>query len=323
MDDLEKDLLDLEPEEQQPNPDDELGIFKSAFNRKKEAKRKKKDKLFSDIDDILENADALDQMMIDVMNFKPSKKKNRADGDLFDTKDKNGKKMKSIEAKFKPELANLQKVLRDNEQTAKMIQEVLRPLLTSKARGSSKLLADLLMTLNSANNNRLSTIKEISSVKKSIFDLKLKMEKDKKNKEEGMPMDQFGSQFFDELFRKGRKSIIDGANAAQPEYEIVDDDDELSFDEIAERRLATEDTSDFRSDDAMTNMSFEARKPELCIQKSFTTGELSVVAMDSNGVVIDGYRTPTIEQLGKLTFNNDTHTCTDVTGRSFKVIEIN
>ena len=149
------------------------------------------------------------------------------------------------------------------------------------------------------------------------------MEKDKKNKEEGMPMDQFGSQFFDELFRKGRKSIIDGANAAQPEYEIVDDDDELSFDEIAERRLATEDTSDFRSDDAMTNMSFEARKPELCIQKSFTTGELSVVAMDSNGVVIDGYRTPTIEQLGKLTFNNDTHTCTDVTGRSFKVIEIN
>ena len=325
MDDLEKDLMDLAPEEQRPDPDDELGIFRSAFNQKKEAKkRKKKDKLFSDIDNILENSDELDQMMIDVMNFKPSKKKHRADGDLFDTKDKGSKKLKSIEAKFKPELANLQKILRDNEGTVKMIQDVLKPLLSSKARGSSKLLADLLMTLNSANNNRLSTIKEISSVKKGIFDLKLKMEKDKKAQEEGLPMDQFGSQIIDELFRRGRKNVLDEVNNIQPEYNVIDDDDdELSFDEIAERRLATEDTSNFRSDDAMVNMSFEARKPELCVQKSFTTGELSVVAIDSNGVVIDGYRTPTIEQLGKLTFNNDTHTCTDVTGRTFKVIEIN
>ena len=180
------------------------------------------------------------------------------------------------------------------------------------------------MTLNSANNNRLSTIKEISSVKKGIFDLKLKMEKDKQAQEEGLPMDQFGSQIIDELFRRGRKNVLDEVNNIQPEYNVIDDDDdELSFDEIAERRLATEDTSNFRSDDAMVNMSFEARKPELCVQKSFTTGELSVVAIDSNGVVIDGYRTPTIAQLGKLTFNNDTHTCTDVTGRTFKVIEIN
>ena len=93
MDDIEKQLLALEPEEQTPDEQDELSIFKNAFRNKKEKKRKK-NKLFSEIDDALENDDEdLDQMMVDVLHFKPSKKKNRADGELFDVKDKDGKKI--------------------------------------------------------------------------------------------------------------------------------------------------------------------------------------------------------------------------------------
>ena len=319
MDDIEKQLLALEPEEQTPDEQDELSIFKNAFRNKKEKKRKK-NKLFSEIDDALENDDEdLDQMMVDVLHFKPSKKKNRADGELFDVKDKDGKKIKSIEAKFKPELANLQKLLRDNENTIKMIKTVLEPLLTSKARGSSKLLADLIMTMNSANGNRLSTIKEISSVKKSIYDLKIKMEKDSKDEVDGMPMDQFGSRFFDELFRKGRNNVIEAANQSMPEYN-VDQTSTLSVDDIVDSHLS--EGGEYRSDEANKLISYEYLKPEIYIQKSFNTGDLSVVAIGSNGVQIDDYPVPTLEDLGKLTFNNETHTCTDITGRTFKVIEV-
>lgn len=320
MDDIEKQLLALEPEEQTPDDQDELSLFKSAFQNKKEKKRKKKNKLFSEIDNVLENDDEdLDQMMVDVLHFKPSKKKNRADGDLFDVKDKEGKKIKSIEAKFKPELANLQKLLRDNENTIKMIKTVLEPLLTSKARGSSKLLADLIMTMNSANSNRLSTIKEISGVKKAIYDLKIKMEKDDKENVDGMPMDQFGSRFFDELFKKGRNNVIDAANQSMNEYNI-DQNSDLSVDDIVNNQLNEGD--EYRSEDANKMIAYEHLKPEIYIQKSFNTGELSVVAIGSNGVQIDDYPVPSLEDLGKLTFNNETHTCSDITGRTFKVIEV-
>jgi hypothetical protein len=51
----------------------------------------------------------------------------------------------------------------------------MTPFISSKARGSSKLISDMFAALNSANNNRLSTLKEISNLKKTAVEIKLKM----------------------------------------------------------------------------------------------------------------------------------------------------
>lgn len=323
MSDLEKDLLSLQADDVEPASGDDLALFKRAETSRK---KKKKIKLFKDIDSILDDGPSGDDDMDFISSFKiKNKGKVKSDGDLFDTDGKSNKKFKNVESKFKPELANLQKLLKDNEETSKAIKLVLTPLLTSKARGSSKLLADLLIALNSANNNRLAVVKEQSSIKKAIYDLKIKLSKDEKDDDLGMPADQFGSKMFDELFKLGRSSVIDSANKYNQDpssiYNTTNDINVEDYDAFMDDRLATE-TNDYRSADGNKMIEYEARQPEICIQKSFSTGDVMAVAIDNTGVVIDDYPVPTVEQLGKLIFNNESHTCTDVTGRVYKVIEV-
>ena len=327
MSELEDDLLALQSYEIEPDDSGgDLNIFKRIDSDRKNKKRKK-NKLFKEIDGILDEPYSGDEDMEFAASLKSKKKdKVKADGDLFDT-DKNGvKKFKNVEAKFKPEIANLQRILKDNEDTAKAIKEVLKPLITSKSRGSSKLLADLLAALNSANNNRLSVIKEMSSVKKAIYDLKLKIERESKDDGDlGMPADQFGSKMFEELFRMGRGNVIDNANKYNQNVDDfvtpTTDESSESYDDIINSRLSTE-VNEYRSEDGTKMIEYESRQPEMCIEKSFSTGDVRAVAIDNSGVMIDDYPVPTVEQLGKLTFNNETHTCTDITGRVYKVIEV-
>ena len=319
MADLENDLLLLQPEEPEPEKGDDLGLFKKA-----EAKRKKKRKLklFRDIDSILDgDSTSGDDDMDFVSKLKlKGKGKAKADGDLFDTEG-GPKKFKNVESKFKPELANLQKILKDNEETSKVIRSVLGPMLSSKARGSAKMIADLLMALNSANNNRLAVVKELSSVKKAIYDLKIKLDKDK-DSTLGMPADQFGSQLFDELFKQGRRNVMQTANQYNPSFQdYVNTEAPQDFDNIIDQRLSTE-TNEYRSAEGNKMIEYESLHPELCVEKSFSTGEIRVIAIDSNGVPIDDYPTPTVDELGRLSFNNESGTCTDITGRTYKVIEV-
>ena len=324
MSDLESDLLSLQAMDDEPEAGDDLGLFKRAQSKHK---KRRKNKLFKEIDGMLDDYSySGDDDMAFVTDLKLKKKdKHKADGDLFDADDKasGAKKFKNVEAKFKPELANLQRILKDNEETSKTIRDVLKPLLTSKARGSSKLLADLLIALNSANNNRLAVVKELSSVKKAIYDLKIKLQRDDHD-DAGMPADQFGAKVFDELFKYGRANVVSEANrynTSMDDFIAPDADGGPSYDDILNSRLA-EESNEYRSEDGNKMIEYEPRKPKICIEKSFSTGETRAVAIDSEGVTIDDYPVPTNEQLGKLTFNNESGTCTDFSGRVYKVIEV-
>ena len=260
-----------------------------------------------------------DDDMLTALHFKAKKHKdNDADGDIFDTSGKGDKKLKSIENKFKPELQALKKLLRENEGTVKNIQDFMTPFISSKARGSSKLISDMFAALNSANNNRLSTLKEISNLKKTAVELKLKM----KAREDGtdIPADQFGSKLFTELFNQGRNSVIQEADAYQPDISQYANTDK-SIDEIYDERLAHED-NDYRSEDGNKMIAYEALAPQVCIEKSKLTGEIRVVAIDKDGNYIEDYPVPKVSDLGTLSYNNDTGTATDCTGRLFKVIDV-
>ena len=319
MDNIEEALNRLQPQEQESEKESDLDLFKKS----KASKKKKKNKLFSQIDDILETSNGDDDMM-SLLSYKPKKKDDDdVDGDIFSTSGKGSKKIKSLEAKFKPELANLQRLLKDNELTAKTIKSIIDPIMNSKARGSSKFLVDLLLSLNSANSNRLSTIKEISAVKKAIYDLKIKMEKDSKDSG-SIPADQFGSKFFDDLFKHGREQVIDTANTYQQDLSDYTNSTK-SFSEICDERLAeprSASDSAFSTPDGTTMIKYEIKQPEICIKKSFNTGNISVVAIGNDGLEIDGYPVPSEEDLGKLVFNEEAGTCTDITGRVYRVIDV-
>ena len=326
MSDLEQDLLALQADDDSDiESGDDLGLFKRAESSRKKKKRKKS-KVFEEIDTFLDDGFNGDDDMAFITNLKLKKKdKVKADGDLFDTDDNGKKKFKNVESKFKPEIATLQRLLKDNEETTKAIRTVLEPLLTSKARGSSKLLADLLLALNSANNNRLAVVKEMNSVKKAIYDLKIKLERDTKDEDLGLPSDQFGSKMFDELFKMGRANVIAQANQHNADIGAFVNPDMPTavdnYDDFIDERLSTE-NNNYRSAEGTKMIEYENLHPQICIRKSFSTGDLSVVAIDNTGVVIDDYPVPELESMGKITFNNESGTCSDSAGRIYKVIEV-
>lgn len=315
MANIEEELSKLHPVEESVENSD-AAVF---GNMKK--KRKRKDKLFSEVSSILDEEDTGDDDMLAAFHFKARKKKRLDDDeDLFDTRGKDSKKTKNLEAKFRAELGSLQKLLKDNEATAKTIQAILEPILTSKARGSSKMLSDLIMALNSSNNNRLATLREISSLKKSIIDLKIKISKDDKNDGEGVSQEQFGSMLFDQLFKHGRANVINTANSYNPDMEdFVNANNGRSFDDICNDRLNNE--AALRSESSTKMIEYEKLQPEIVILKSFT-GETQAIALDNEGNKIEDYPVPTEDQLGKLSFNTENGTCTDRTGRVYKVIEV-
>ena len=202
---------------------------------------------------------------------------------------------------------------------------ILDPIFTSRARISYKTLVDLITAYNVTNSNKMQNIKEMGNLKKSIMDLKIKMDaKDKSS--ETLQMDEYGSQLFDQLFKSGRKTVIDQIN----EYSPAMDDTMIGqyskpIDDVLNERLDSEANdagSSFRTMEGSKYIQYENLQPELYVQKSFSTGDLDVVAVGNDGVVIDDYPVPSIEQLGKLTFNPEANTCTDQTGRVFKVMEV-
>lgn len=322
IEDILKGLQDLQVESQvDVDTDPDMSLFKKE-------KKKKKNKLYSEIDNILDDeSDTGNEDMFIAMGFKSKKKdKEDVDGDIFDTDGKKDKKLKNIEAKFKPELANLAKLLKENEALAKSIKTILDPIFTSKARIPYKTLVDLITAYNVTNSNKMQNIKETANLKKSIWDLKLKMEaKDKSSNE--LQMDEYGSQLFDQLFKTGRKNVIDNISEYNPAMDtpVNMGNYSTSIDDAINARLNTEtneDGSSFRTEEGSKYIQYEHLQPELYIQKSFETGDLDVVAVGNDGVVIDDYPVPSIEQLGKITFNEEAGTCTDQTGRVFKVMEV-
>lgn len=322
-DEILQGLQDLQVESQiDVDSDPDMSFFKKG-----KKKKKKKDKLYSEIDSILDDeSDSGDDDMFVAMGFKSKKRDDEdVDGDIFDTNGKKDKKLKNIEAKFKPEIANLQKLLKENENLSKSIKAILDPIFTSRARIPYKTLVDLITAYNVTNSNKMQNIKEMGNLKKSIMDLKIKMDaKDKSS--ETLQMDEYGSQLFDQLFKSGRKTVIDQIN----EYSPAMDDTMIGqyskpIDDVLNERLDSEANdagSSFRTMEGSKYIQYENLQPELYVQKSFSTGDLDVVAVGNDGVVIDDYPVPSIEQLGKLTFNPEANTCTDQTGRVFKVMEV-
>lgn len=332
--DIEKELSELKPDEQtsfSENLDADLSIFeKSAKSKKdkKERKLKKREKdIFGFIDDDNDDNESLDFLI----NKKIKGKKE----DIFDTSNKKAKN-DNIDVKFRAEQAQLDVVLKDANKVFSDTKEIFNEIKASKSRGVGKVLTDLIAGMNSANTARLQVIREKSNIKKTIADLKMKLKALKKGENEDSSNEEFGARYLNELYGIGRNNAINAINEAQSngynsenimvdlpltikengEDIMIDSTDDV--DDILSRRLSNDNT---RSKEADLYIKYENLKPEICIAKSMYNDDINIMAIDKNGDLLpDEYPVPSIDDLGKLTFNYDSKTVADSKGRIYKLI---
>lgn len=335
--DLEKEINDLIPnsDDNRIVDDPDADIFNNKKKKKKDNKLKKRSKdIFGFIDDM---DDEIADKSLDYLIHAKSKGKDDTD-DIFEVpKDKKDKDV-NYETKFREEQSQLNKALKDSENILNEFKTIFDDLKSSRARGASKVLTDVMSNLNSANATRLQVIKEKSNLKKIIADLKLKQKSLKKQDEDELLNDneQFAAKVLSDLYSKGgRVGAINAINEAykdnyDPDKILVPDqvdeegidldiDSDNSIDDIITQRV---DKGSNRSDEVNTYIKYENMHPELCFIKN-DESELGyeLVALDGNGNKMpDDYPVPDIDTLGKLTFNYDSKIVTDANGRTYKLI---
>ena len=321
------------------NLDPDMAIIKSAKKSKKDKKKKKKynddklDLLMEDIsiDDELRTSD---NIMIDddddYLIFKKTKKGRKKD--LFDIKQAKKKRKRDLEAKFAPQLTELRRILKDSDEAAGMIKEVLGEIRGSKSRYVGKTLTDLFQALNSANSNRASVVRDISNIHKTIVDLNIKRDKSKPDnkKTEDMDNEEYGINIFQRLLgngggRKGlmndAKEYFSGSDAENdPTSEMIGDNiDELN-DEINQR--LNDEGNDMRSDNGNKYIEYENDGAQDCILLH-KDGTWEPDAIDKyRQRMTDDYPRLTSEDLGDIHIDKDSMIASDRYGRKFPVIEV-
>ena len=175
------------------------------------------------------------------------------------------------------------------------------------------------------------------NIKKAAVDLELKANRNKKEDKEARNEEEEGLNVFNAFYGGGgRKALLDqiasnyhsmdGYSTPQEvpkfTYDPRTNNDMDVFDAINDR-LGTEDI-DFRSEDGNAYIRYEHLSPEYVIfmhtHNGETEWELEAIDKDGNIMPSDYPRIP-IENLGKVTFNMDSMSATDETGRVYRVIE--
>ena len=202
--DIGQEFLDLKYSDEFSCDDNAEDEDSHIFQRK--SKKKKKRTFHDDKIDLLLGGDEDDEESEDDFLFQKKGKKNKK-RDIFDLKEAKKKRKKDIDAAFNPEITTLRKILKDADLTYEDIRSIFNDIKDSKARGVGKMLTDLLQSLNVANSNRASIVREISNIKKSMFDLKMKRDKGKKDKDSSKSDEEIGINVFSRLFSGGANQI--------------------------------------------------------------------------------------------------------------------
>lgn len=296
----------------------------------KKKKKKKKDKQITDeklsiLMDGIDISDDPDLQMSDddiyLITKKPKKGKKK---DLFDEKQARKKKKKNLEAKFNPEIMALKKILKDADNAALDIKEILDRLKTSKARYVGKALTDLIAALNTANSTRASVVRDIANIKKSVVDLNLKVDKahPKKDKDEDNDLEEHGINLFRTILGGKRSDMMEQArDYFKTSNNSMDIDDDFDPNDEIESRLEKEENP-YREPQGTAYIKYETMRPQDVIMYN-SADDWYCDAVDGNGQRMpDDYPRLEPESLGNVTFNMDDMVASDEKGRRFKVIDL-
>lgn len=221
---------------------------------------------------------------------------------------------------FSEELVLLYNLLDELNSFDKKLNRKVEGLDSTRARGMSKYTNDLIQSLLTCKTNKLQVLKEISNIKKTIVDLKMKDQKGNKGDSENSP-EIMASSYLNQILGMGRNTFLKNINGAamQPSVRGLNFDEEDDFDELLDKKL--EDGTG-RSDEIEKYVKYESLEPKICVKKFIDTGDWEFIVMDKFNREIPDYPTPNPETVIPMKFSDDGVMATDKHGRSYKVIEV-
>lgn len=289
------------------------------------------------------------------------------DGDLVDPDEVDGedivrtqknaykdraKDTNTFKKEFNEELTLLYEALQVATNMANGVEGQYTATAKSRTRGVSKYSNDLLNNYNSLLSTRLNIIKEITNIKKTAIDLKIK---DDKNKQDdggaAASVTQVASSYLNSFFgnRNGYLSSLagqdGGANETLNTGMISDDhfDNVVSnvlannepsevntgiidqqrtndiFDEFLNERLEDE-GNPLRREGGTRNIETENQNVRVVVYRnSKDNSEWEFVAIDGEGKEVVDYDLPDVMHIGKMTFREKF--ASDERGRSYEIIE--
>lgn len=246
-------------------------------------------------------------------------------------------KYKEDENEFKKEFAEeltmLYDLLDDANKFSKKLSKKYDSIDGSKAKGTSKYLNDLIASVLTSNTNKLQIIKEITTLKKTIQELKIKADGKKSNISDGDgSLENQANDFFSNIMGVGRNNFLAALNG-DPDSQLsssdYSSDNDIEYvnslpeaqEELHERineRLMNESS---RSAEGDKYIIYENLQPELVIMYNVLDNSWDMIAVDKDGQRIIDYPVPTKKELGKMKFSSDHKFATDAYGRSYKCME--
>lgn len=320
----------------------------SSLSKKKKGKKKKKikneliknGKVIDDNVDEKETEMILDEDLIDVDNLL-SDDEDDIDDDIIDEQRHGYNKLKKESNPYKKEFAEeltlLYNLLDESSKFGKKLDKMFEGMEKSKTRGINKYVNDLILSILSSKSNKLQILKEISGVKKSIIDLKIKSDSKEKTNSGQQSSEMLASNYFKNVLKYGRNNFIRDFknkddyddydetdelinNIEKSKYEDYSDEEMDEYNDIIDNRL-DEEGNPYRSDEGSKYIEYEKRGVKIFIKKCIDTGDWEFVALDKYQQQIFDYPLPSRKSAGKVKFSEDGKYCSDDKGRTYKVIE--
>lgn len=333
--------------------EDSEPILISSFAKKKKDGKKKKKKKKLDLDlefissgkvgspeEIKDDEEMVsdDDNLIDIDEILNRDDDDNIEDPIIDEQKRGYEKRKKDDNPFKKEFAEeltlLYSLLDEVNKFNKELEKKYKAVEGSKTRGVSKWTTELINSILSAKTSKLQILKEISNIKKTIADLKIKQDGKKANIEGEKSVDLLASQYFQNVLKYGRSKFVQEMGTVHDDDDEIDDlveriernkmsysPDELErIQNYIEERLETE-GNPFRSEAGSKYIQYENRGVKICIKRCIDTGEWEFIAIDRDNQQVFDYPLPRKRDVGKVRFSDDGRYATDERGRTYKVIE--
>lgn len=339
-----KSLSNFSVKKQKKDTDQEPLLVTDITTKKKEKQKKPKKKKKSLLTGVFDEEEQIEdgkseqeideESLLDVDLILREIEEEELDDTIIGEQKKNYKKNKKdnndFKKEFADELALLYNLLDETSKFGKNLEKDLSQLKGSKVRGVSKYTNDLTELILTSKQNKLNILKEITSVKKTIADLKMKAEAKDKQKDNGTNSPEYlASAYLRSILNHGRSDFISSLSNSPIDSDsspilsnndYIDDEDDDKYTKFMMDRLDNDDNP-YRSPEGTKYIEYENDDVKLYVKKCIDTGEWEFVALNKNGQQIHDYPVPSKRDAGRMKFSDDGNYVTDSKGRMYNVIE--
>ena len=215
------------------------------------------------------------------------------------------KEASDLQAQFIPQESSLKKLIADLDRDIESVGKDIDNMRLSRTR-NTKAMSDMISAQSSLYSTKLSAIKEQSNIKKTVADLKMKMEAKTADQSDASLT---ATRAIQELFSGGT-----GADS------VSINSDELSSSkepEISDEERIKDIFGDREETEGDVYLKYEGKNVRIYCQIDQETGEKHLIAKDGDGNIIPEYPLPNHADELIFTIHDDLGTVTDNLGRDY------